>query len=578
MYQLPRLSASPPADRSSMSEPDGQYRAKRQHSRAAWLVYGVVGIFAAVLCSQYLLHVPSIQPSTADHHPRSQADSPTGQWQRISLRTEDDLDKSLPVLLDFIEHPAHALPLTELTLDIDLIQYCGDDDNPLVIDLEAASPQEQKIKGAVKAIELESKLEKELLEALFWKVRGLKDPEAENGGFSRQASKARSIQRNRRVQYARAAAVLFCSLSPNLSTLRTVEPHGTLSEFFLAINSRWASQQTGLPLGKLAQVYLIDRSKWGILNDKRFYRYSGPLDFIQHFHRFPSLAAFDAYTIANGHAEIDLLPPGLSSLKSISVRRSDLSSQAMGVLIRLATALDDVHFSIGGRAANHGGMSLIYPKGVGKALEAQQTTLRRIDLDLDAFLFDRAQFRGQDLEEEDFSDADPSDADYEHFQDSLTYYREQPHWKADEDSSRAAGYPLLTRDLPDTKPYGNTIGSFAAFEKLESLKIGIRLLLGPYNGRGQPKEPPVELVDMFPPTLKHLTIRGYKKGRLELHDRHVARFREQLAHKLPSLVSVEGLDEELPSGQTIRSPDAKDAPLYVEPAVEDGWLESRSTD
>lgn len=559
-----------------MSQPDGQDRAKRQHSRAAWLVYSLVGILAAVLCSHYLFRAPDMQPSISDHHPRSQADSPTGKWQRISLRTEGDLDRSLPVLLDFIEHPANALSLTELTLDIDRIQYGDPSADPHVVDLEATSTQEERITEAVKAIDLGSKLEKELLEALFWKVRGLTDPEAE-GGLTRQAGLSRALQRNRRVQYAHAAAILFCSLSPNLTTLRTVEPEGMLSEFFLAINSRWASQEKGSPLGNLAHVHLIDRSRWGILNDERFYRYSGPLDFIQHFHRLPSLTTFDAYTIADGHSEVNLLPPGLSSLKSISVRRSDIGSQEMGVMIRLATSLEDVHFSVGGRAANHGGFARVNPKGIGKALETQQTTLRRIDLDLDSFLWDRSRHQGEEAEEEDFEDADPSDHHYEYFQDSLNYYRKQSQWKADEDDSRAAGYPLLTRELPDTKPYRQTIGSLAAFEKLESLKIGLRLLLGPYDGHGEVKEPPVELIDMFPPTLKHLTIRGYKQGRLELDDRHVTRFREQMAQKLPLLVSVDGLDEEIPSGQTVRSPDENTAQLYVEPTVEDGWLESKDT-
>lgn len=561
-----------------MPEPGSRDRAGRQPDRAAtWLVYGVAGLLAAVLCSQYFLRSPNTQQlsSASDNVARSQV-TPSGRWQRISLRCQDrdDLDRSLPVLLDFLEHPAHALSLTELTIDNVYDDYCGGED-PLVVDPKPASAQEERLAEAARAIGLERELEDQILEALFWKVRGLEDPELENG-WGCEASMRRCHQRNRRRRYLNAAAILFCSVAPNISSLRTTEPTGTLAEFFLTVNYRWAAQGTGTTLASLARIDLIEHGTYSILNDERMYRYSGPLDFIQHFHRLPSFTAFSAYTIADGHAEVDLLPPGLSqSLKSISIRRSDIGSKPIGVLIRLATALEDVHFSVGGRSPNHGGFSSTHPKAIGKALEQHQTTLRSIDLDLDEFVWDRTRWGAEDVEHEDWEEARPSDQDHDYHSEILEYARKDPRWKADEEESAARGYPLLSRDLPDTKPYGNTIGSFAAFEKLHTLKIGIKLLLGPYDGSQKKiRTPPESLVDMFPASLTHLTIRGYRKGQREMYDRHVEQLREQMATKLPALVSVEGLAEEVPSGKTVSNPDAAGAPLYVEPAVEDGWLES----
>ena len=104
-----------------------------------------------------------------------------------------------------------------------------------------------------------------------------------------------------------------------------------------------------------------------------------------------------------------------------------------------------------------------------------------------------------------------------------------------------------------------------------SLKSGIQLLQGQYHGLEPP--PPSNLVDMLPRNLKHLTIRGYRKGFRPEFDEHVQQIRAEMAQKLPLLTSVEGRDEEVPTREDVEDYHSKGAPLYVAEPVEDGWLE-----
>lgn len=499
------------------------------------------------------------------------SESSSVQWQRVRLRTDEDLERSFSVLLDLIDYPEHAKSIRELTVDIELAKYCGEDELPLAMP-EILSEEEQKIMEVVKATNLGAELEKKIAVALVGNNRqhNAKETGAE-GDFARSC--LRSCRRtNRRVQYAEAAAILFCSLSPNLNVLRTTEPMGAFAEFLTTINYRWASHSTSTVFASLTRVHLIDSSKYSILNDERFYRNSEPLEFIQRFHHLPQLATFSASTISDSRADFDSIAPGLSSLKTVSITHSDLSSQTICNFIRLATSLHSCTFGTGGRATSDGGHARLFPKALGKCLEQHKATLRSIDLDLDEYVHGNAHVP-EGVEEEDLAEAHRYARDEENFQETLDFYRMDAHWKADEDESKARGYVLLSRDLPDTKKYGNTIGSFVDFESLDSLKIGIKLLLGAFDGWGDEKKPPVSLLEMFPRSLSHLTIRGYKKGRVEEYDKHVEHFRREMATKLPALVLVEGLDEEVLSGETIDDPDGEYASLYVEDSVDDGWLE-----
>lgn len=556
-----------------MPEPGVGERYGRQQPSFRWrsslyLVLGIVVLLVALLCAQHpdLLGLP-----LSAFQEDASLEGSAMQWQRVRLRTDEDFERFSSVLIDLIEYPEHAISIRELTIDIDYPKYCGNDKLPLLM-LEILTEEEQKILEAVRAIGLETELEEKIVVALVGNTRRRNAKETgADSDFDRPCERY-CHRRNQRVQYAEAAAILFCTLSPNLNVLRTTEPTGAFAEFLTTINYRWASHRTSSVFANLTQVHLIDRSTYSVLNDERDYRYCDSLKFIQHFHHLPQLATFSARTISDSKAHFDNIAPGLSSLQTISITHSDLSSQTICSFIRLATSLHSATFGTGGRGAIHGGFARVSPKALGKCLEQHKATLRNIDLDLDYQVYQSPHVL-EDVEEEDLAYAGRSAREEEHLQETLHSYRRDAHWKADEDESKARGYVLLSRDLPDTKKYGNTIGSFANFESLETLKIGIKLLLGAFDGWGGEKKPPVSLLEMFPRSLCNLTIRGYKKGRTEEYDKHVEHFRREMATKLPSLVFVEGLDEEVLSGETIDNPDADYDSLYVEDPVDDGWLE-----
>ena len=501
------------------------------------------------------------------------SENPVTRWKRVRLQSDKDMDTALPVLGDMLRYPEAAQSITELTFDplrpAHLFGHVGEGVLSTIVVPETPSEDESLLLKAVEAVGLEPKLEEEMKKALIWKTR---ESEAEKAASTGLFSKERAILRHREAKYADALAILFCSLSPNLAVLRTIEPPQAFEAFLTTINYRWASSKADstTALANLAQVLLID-SRWkDTLNDERFYRWSNPLDFIRKFHRLPSLTAFSSTVLDDQKADINYLPPGLSSLKSISVTHSSLGSQVMGTLIRLATSLENVTLTYGGRSCSDDSTSLVFAKTLGKCLEQHKDTLRNLDLDLDYPLWNGG---AQDMAEE--------QEDMHEDQVAIDVMRaEDEHWAKDEQDSKAGGYTLLSRDLPDTKKYGTTIGSFADFQKLESLKIGVNMLLGSAGGKTT-TPPPANLIQMLPPSLKHLTVRGYQKGKIAEYDRQVEQFLQEKETNLPLLKSIEGLDKEIPSGEPAYDPedfgieeDDEFPPLYKEPHVETDWLEA----
>ncbi|ETN45457.1 uncharacterized protein HMPREF1541_09289 [Cyphellophora europaea CBS 101466] len=558
------------------STPEQQKRSSSRSRNTFGLTVAAVVLVIALVYAQYA-DLLSLQATAGRDRVRAEVKHFV-RWQRIRLRTAKDLDRALPVLIDFVKNPEHALSLKELTFDTRRYDYGSDAPLPPIALPETLSNDEQKVMEAVKAIELGVELEKAIMEALIWKTRGIDVSEAEEAEANPldycdpRRFERDNNRRNRRLQYARVLTILFCSLSPNLTILRVTEPEHIFAEFLATVNHRWVSHGTIPIFASLKDVHLIERSEgYSILEDERFYRNINPLETIRYFHRLPSIESFSATTLSSGRSELDHIPPGHSRLRAISVTNSDVGSATMCSLIRLATALENITFTAGGRATNDGSFSAVFPKSLGKCLEQQKATLRSIDIDADCQWW--SSMMSGDGDAEDGVGIYERQEDY--LQLELDRYREEPEWRAEEEDSKARGLPLLSRDLPDTKTYNGTIGSLADFENLESLKIGIKLLLGDMYGpleEPQPK-PPTDLVDMLPRNLKHLTLRGYRKGERKEYDENVEQLRAVMADKLPLLAEVEGLDEEVPSGEHVEDCDAEDAPLFVMEPVEDGWLE-----
>jgi len=200
-------------------------------------------------------------------------------------------------------------------------------------------------------------------------------------------------------------------------------------------------------------------------------------------------------------------------------------------------------------------------KTLGKALLCQKSTLRVLDLDIDAYLPDRDgdeftnDLQRQDEEQENL-ELMPAD------------------WKIDQAESSG---PLWLWDIADTRHYGLTIGSLHDFQTLAHLSIGIILLLGPgpnslSRDRNQ-KEPPYRLVDALPPSLEFLRIRGYRAGENSVYDSHMQELMDRKSEKLPRLSTVEGYSQEIPSAVIYTNARVDKSLLWKEDKIAEGLEE-----
>lgn len=92
---------------------------------------------------------------------------------------------------------------------------------------------------------------------------------------------------------------------------------------------------------------------------------------------------------------------------------------------------------------------------------------------------------------------------------------------------------------------------------LEELSIGIGLLI--YFAQGvridDAKRASVRLVDCLPDSLEYLSIRGYKKGANEAHDKEVAALMARFDSGSLRLKEIKGVDEIIPNGCHVENPD-----------------------
>jgi hypothetical protein len=197
----------------------------------------------------------------------------------------------------------------------------------------------------------------------------------------------------------------------------------------------------------------------------------------------------------------------------------------------MARALEELTVSVGGRRSNDGTQSSIHQKSLGKALLGQKSSLKVLDLDIDEYLDSTPE------QEDDYHyDKDgPDMADYEKERNGL-----------DTTESKES---IWTRDLPNTRPYGCTIGSLHDFDALTHLSIGVMAILG--VGKRAENNAPFRLIDALPPNLESLTLRGYRVGANKLCDEHVQELIEGKAERLPKLKEILGVEKETPSAQLL---------------------------
>ncbi|KAF3491696.1 uncharacterized protein GIQ15_01213 [Arthroderma uncinatum] len=108
--------------------------------------------------------------------------------------------------------------------------------------------------------------------------------------------------------------------------------------------------------------------------------------------------------------------------------------------------------------------------------------------------------------------------------------------KADEGTETGEG------SLPNR--FAASLGSFTA---LTHLSIGVDLLLGKPIEVNQNPPPSFRLLDILPPNLEQLAIRGYKAGECQFHTDQISSL-ERSRDKSNCLERITGIDEPIPRG------------------------------
>ncbi|KAK3689705.1 hypothetical protein B0T22DRAFT_514364 [Podospora appendiculata] len=226
------------------------------------------------------------------------------------------------------------------------------------------------------------------------------------------------------------------------------------------------------------------------------------LEYIRGFHRLPEIETLTMNGVQEWQSWRALFPPATSNLTTSRLTRVMIPSDMLATIIRIPLRLDEFTLTDVGLRRLDGGSAMVHPKTLGKCLLAHKDTLRVLDLDLGSF--------STRLEEEDRRDLEEI---------KLWDGGEEERYAADKDVyfdmdiqvSTTGGGPLFPEDLPDTRTYGRTIGSFHDFSALRRLNISVNTFLGPCVSEVWDNksvnywdQPPFRLIDALPPNLESL--------------------------------------------------------------------------
>ncbi|KAK2790468.1 hypothetical protein FQN53_009492 [Emmonsiellopsis sp. PD_33] len=232
------------------------------------------------------------------------------------------------------------------------------------------------------------------------------------------------------------------------------------------------------------------------------------------------------------------LMPGVSSVKKIEIGYFRIQPRDLRWIIQNPKALEEFQFSSGQlRRFDPYDDWLVNPRLLGKVLLCHKSTLRVLDLDVDNVVLpgNSEDFHSYDEEEEDFDDLLMSNM-------YNVDERDRPHAEITDQRFK--------RNRPDTRPYGQTIGSMHDFIALKRLSIGVQLLCGePHpelttpGWRNEHHRVPIRLITALPPNLEYLCIRGYVPGKIPHYTRQIEEFMGNRDRWPASLKEVHGVEE-----------------------------------
>lgn len=447
-------------------------------------------------------------------------------YSRIRITTRNDIESLYPIIAAYVDQPSLTDSVTELVLDSDrwpssrtpylIMSDINKElkEPPLPVREDAHAVIESYIRG----LGLDDKATATMLDAFEWKKQHLQgnNPEVPRG-FNDQNG-----------EFGLAASAVLISLCKNISTLYVGELgwRSSLQDYLLKSNYSLLPRQG---LQRLEKVEIIAGN--GLRYDTRYYTRVELLDCFRYFHRLPAIYSFVMEGVCEYQANRNLFVPHTSNnIKRIHIGHAEMSSERLGMIIRIPKSLEELTVSLGGLWNTDGGLPMMFLKTVGKCLLEQKETLRVLDLDIDIAV----KYCDPDYKKEDVIDEER----YQRQKDEYYYLDEAVNNR-----------PLWSNQLPNTREYGYTLGSLHDFKAMTHLSIGMKALLGrnvmleyapPFH---LIEQPPFRLIDALPPNLEYLCLYGYTKGAKEEIDSHVEEFMEKKAERLPLLKQVRGIDE-----------------------------------
>ncbi|KAK3356830.1 hypothetical protein B0T25DRAFT_537501 [Lasiosphaeria hispida] len=442
------------------------------------------------------------------------APNPTMPFKRIRIATDQDINRSYPVLAAIIENPELALSVEELVVDA-LVwprrRYCSFGEPEEVQPMSVNLTTHARLQEYVRSISLDKAITQQMLDALAWKIAGGAAPTTESGPGPDT--------------FASTVTVLLLSLCKNISVFHAYfEWHRIIAEFLLKNNYNLLPQPA---LQQLKHVRIATVKP----EDEREYDRAELLEHFRFFGRLPAMEFLEEVGVMEYQMEREIAPPGTSNIRKLHLIHVDIGSTTVAFMIRSPKNLEEFKLSLGGLSCHDGASAAVVPKTLGKALLEHKAALKSLDMDLESAL----SFIPSDYEKEDARDPDEYDEDEDEDEDE-EHYAIDSYYRLDEAIGNQR--PLWTEHLPNTREYGYTIGSLHDFESMAHLAITISALLGPSSHPA-----PFRLVDALPPSLTSLHLYGYTRGHSGVYDEHVDELLKQRAERFPLLVELRGVEE-----------------------------------
>ncbi|KAI0476872.1 hypothetical protein F4859DRAFT_514204 [Xylaria cf. heliscus] len=492
----------------------------------------------------------SLEPQSQQHR----------RYTRIRIQDEDDFKRLYPLILDYIREPELASCAKEFVFRSHLPwheSYLSKSERREVLRAEENArdiSQEHSIAQLVTDLGLEESEKPDWIRILTWMKPELVAAREQVLDNSESSWTIEPFYRHRNKLFSHYAAALLLMLCPNIEILK-YEEGSEIVENILRRNNYGLLPATHLK--KLRDVTLIPTSQM-VIGDKRFYTNLDILALLRLFHRLPAIESVSTDAVGPNldGGYVDHFPPATSNLKRIHIGHSAHGTDVIGPLIRVPKRLEEFTLSTGGRCIQDGQVDRC-AETIGKALHGHRSSLRKIDIDIDEYIGGHEGHEDEDEYEE---------GEEEESKDEW-YYR---------DMEISTG-PLTTAQMQKTREYGATIGSMHDFESLTHLSIGIGLLLGGCSwGVKEHEEAPFRLADALPKSLEYLLIRGYVRGKVARYDDQIDEFLRLRQDRLPSLRELHGIDETIPIGLSIKSPDDNYDQLWQPKISDEDWVEALS--